>query len=70
MCTTSEAFFGVTQNELVEEIKLPEPPQPPPQDPKNPQPVVQAKPYVVRSQNDVLIKGQNSNDRENQKSLE
>jgi hypothetical protein len=49
MCTTSEAFFGVTTNEIQEDIKVPEPPQPPPQDPKNPQPVVQPKPYVVKS---------------------
>ena len=36
VCTTSDAFFGVTQNDEVESIKVPEPPQPPPQDPKNP----------------------------------
>lgn len=30
MCTTGEAFFGITQSEQVEEIDVPEPPQPPP----------------------------------------
>lgn len=70
MCTTGEAFFGVTCNDQKEEIKIPEPPQPPPQDPKNPQPVKIPEPYVARSQSDILVKGQNSNAKENLKSLD
>jgi hypothetical protein len=49
MCVTNESFFGITQNDVKEDIKVPEPPQPPPQDPKNPKPVEIPEPYVLKS---------------------
>ena len=69
VCTTSEAFLGVVQNEEPEPIKLPDLPLAPPIDPKNPQPPVIIKPYVLKSQKDALKKGFYSGDREKLKSL-
>lgn len=69
MCTTGEAFFGITQSNQVEEIDIPEPPQPPPQDPKNPKPVEPVEPYVLKSQNDIIPKGFFVNKAENMKTL-
>lgn len=70
LCTTSDAFFGLTQTDQVEGIEVPEPPQPPPQDPKNPKPVETPEPYVLSSQKDIVVNGKNSNNVETLKSLE